>query len=151
MYRHCKVICMTLQTFIKSLTHTGNWRNVTYAWYRRVPTVLYKYSRPGLGKCVLFTEVLCVEPCTAHQGVRYKIFTNDVYHTQPSVMYSRTWVVCTSHSGYFIALLKSDRHGSWLRGVVVSAIAICSKWLWLDSCRRPKFLARCRLCCRSVD
>ena len=28
--------------------------------------------------------------CTAHRGVRYKIFTNDVYHTQPSVMYSRT-------------------------------------------------------------
>ena len=39
---------------------------------------------------------------------------------------------------------------SWLGGVVVSAIASCSKWLWFDSCRRPKFLARCRLCCRFV-
>ena len=38
----------------------------------------------------IYLFIYLLEPCTAHRGVRYKIFTNDVYHTQPSVMYSRT-------------------------------------------------------------
>ena len=39
------------------------------------------------------------EPCSAHRGVRYKISTNDVYHTQPSVMYIQQNV-----SGVYVTL-----------------------------------------------
>ena len=55
---------------------------------------------------------------------------------------------------YHIASLKSDLHLctiSWLRGVGVNITVLFSKWLWFDSCRRTKFLARCRLGCRFVD